>query len=335
MMSFLHWICETYLAKKRKKGKRKSVNQYWRDFKMLYRRINGAFVDANDSNEVVKVCSPPPTVLFYRMLILRAKYINGTLKVRFELDSTSKSKPVAGPDDLLLLLVQHWARDEHVFPTEDDRHDVATILLFQSYTGGRPAEFVHSSKGKASEDPLGEAEETIEHRRPREEGGTHDAKGADADDGLEYDDDSDAGGGGPEYDDDILFDSDDDETADEDGLSDEGTDESAGRDSGYSSDGTDVAMMQDTDDCCPVEVDGAGRPVRQNRDAGELTESGEAVRRCKALCYEDICLWIVQNPKKGERDLLAMEVHLRHHKGVDNKPKPCVAPPQCVQADPG
>jgi hypothetical protein len=236
---------------------------------------------------------------------------------------------VAGPDDLLLLLVQHWARDEHVYPTEDDRHDVATILLFQSYTGGRPAEFVHSSKGKASEDPLGEAEETIEHRRPGERGDTHDDKGADADDGLEYDDDSDAGGGGPEYDDDIIFDSDDDETADEDGLSDEGTDESAGRDSGYSSDGTDVVMTQDTDDCYPVEVDGAGRPVRQNSDAGELTESGEAIRKCKALCYEDICLWIVKNPKKGERDLLAMEVHLRHHKGVDNKPKPYVAP-ECV-----
>ncbi|KAG0127100.1 hypothetical protein HOY82DRAFT_614070 [Tuber indicum] len=29
MMSFLHWICETHLAKKWKKGKRKSVNQYW------------------------------------------------------------------------------------------------------------------------------------------------------------------------------------------------------------------------------------------------------------------------------------------------------------------
>jgi hypothetical protein len=27
------------------------------------------------------------------------------------------------------------------------------ITLFQSYTGGRPAEFIHSSKGKASQDP--------------------------------------------------------------------------------------------------------------------------------------------------------------------------------------
>ena len=55
MMSFLHWICETYLAKKRKKGKRKSLNQYWWDFKMLYRCVNGSFVNANDADEVVKV----------------------------------------------------------------------------------------------------------------------------------------------------------------------------------------------------------------------------------------------------------------------------------------
>jgi hypothetical protein len=65
MMSFLHWICETYLATKRKKGKRKSVNQYWRDFKMLYRQVNGCFVDANDSNEVVKVSNPSIAALIW------------------------------------------------------------------------------------------------------------------------------------------------------------------------------------------------------------------------------------------------------------------------------
>jgi hypothetical protein len=94
------------------------------------------------------------------------KYINGTLKVKFDLDTTSKPKPVAGPDDLLLLLTQLWARDKSVFPTEDDRHDVATVMLFQAYTGGRPAEFVHASKGKASQDPLGEAE-VNKNKRPR------------------------------------------------------------------------------------------------------------------------------------------------------------------------
>jgi hypothetical protein len=65
-MLFLHWICETYIVKKGKRGKRKktkrrSVNQYWRDFKMLYRRFNGKSVHADDSNEVVKVYCCPVT----------------------------------------------------------------------------------------------------------------------------------------------------------------------------------------------------------------------------------------------------------------------------------
>jgi hypothetical protein len=261
-------------------------------------------------------------LLLYGTLILRVKYINGTLKVKFELDTTSKSKPVAGPDDLLLLLVQHWARDEHVYPTEDDRHDVATILLFQSYTGGRPAEFVHSSKGKASEDPLGEADETNKNKRRQETTGVDDDEESNADDGLEFDDDSDAGDG-PEYENDLLFDSDDDDN--DATTDDEGTEETADRDSGYNSDRTDVTMTKDTDDYFTVEVEGARRPVQQSGDADELDEFGEARRKYKALCYEDICLWIVKNPKEGERDILAMEVHLRHHKGVDNKPKPYAA----------
>jgi hypothetical protein len=190
-------------------------------------------------------------------------------------------------------------------------------LLFQSYTGGRLAEFVHSSKGKASEDPLEEADETNKNEQPRRRGDEGDDKGGDADNGLVYNDNSDANDS-PEYNNDDTFDCDDDD------LSDEGTNESASRDSGYSSDRTDVAMTADTDGRHLVEVDGAGGPVQQKCDAAELDEFREAVRKCKALCYEDICLWIVKNPKNGERDVLAMEVHLQHHKGVDNKPKPYV-----------
>ena len=214
---------------------------------------------------------------------------------------------MAGPDDLLLLLVQHWARDESVFLTEDDRHDVATVMLFQSYIGGRPVEFVHSSKGKASEDPLGKAEDTNKCEPPQE-----------VTDG-DYSDESDAGEG-PDYDDGDLFE-DDENAADED------TDETADRDSGYNTDVIEVTMTEHTDNCYMTEIDESAEPVRQNCDADELDEFREAIRKYKALCYEDICFWIVQNPKQGERDLLAMEVHLRHHKGVDNKPKPYVASP--------
>ena len=56
-MMFLFWICETYLARKKgKKGKKKkSLNNYWWDFKMLYRRVNGTAIDTNISSKVIKV----------------------------------------------------------------------------------------------------------------------------------------------------------------------------------------------------------------------------------------------------------------------------------------
>jgi hypothetical protein len=58
IMMFLFWICETYLARKKGKQakKKKSLNIYWRDFKMLYRRVNGVAINTNISNEVIKVC---------------------------------------------------------------------------------------------------------------------------------------------------------------------------------------------------------------------------------------------------------------------------------------
>jgi hypothetical protein len=232
---------------------------------------------------------------------------------------------VAGPDDLLLMLVQHWARDESVFPTEDDRHDVATVMLFQAFTGGRPAEFVHSSKGKASEDPLGEREEASKKAPPRKAAHCDydDDSDADADAEPECDDDSDADDD-PGSDDDVLFDSEDDGS--DDGTAGEGTVLHGRLDSGYNSDGTDVTMTEDTDKRYTTELDACGQPLRQNSDdAAEPGEFEEAKRKYKALCYEDICLWIVRNPKQGERDVLAMEVHLQNHKGVDNKPKPYVA----------
>ena len=178
---------------------------------------------------------------------------------------TSKPKPVSGPDDLLLLLVQHWARDKSVFPTEDDRLNVATIMLFQSYTGGRPAEFVHASKGKASQDPLGEAEDAKKHEHLR--GATDE----------DYNDESEADDG--------------------DDLCDDDADESADPDSGYNTDGVDITMTEGTADCDSAEVEKLGGPSQQACD--DVDEFGEAKREYKALCYEDICLWIVQNPKRG------------------------------------
>jgi len=72
MMGFLRWICETYVVPKLKQGKRtkrKTINQYWRDLKMFYRRGNSYHVDANDSYEVVKV-TLDSLLLFFAFLLL-------------------------------------------------------------------------------------------------------------------------------------------------------------------------------------------------------------------------------------------------------------------------
>lgn len=45
--------------------------------------------------------------------------------------------------------------------------------------------------------------------------------------------------------------------------------------------------------------------------------------RPKALCYEDILLMLVRHPATGKA-VLAMAIKFIHHKGADNKPKPCV-----------
>ncbi|KJZ69134.1 hypothetical protein HIM_11481 [Hirsutella minnesotensis 3608] len=56
----------------------------------------------------------------------------------------------------------------------------------------------------------------------------------------------------------------------------------------------------------------------------EPIEGRELIRKHKALCYEDIVLWVVPDPNKRGRDVLAMEIFFRHHKGADNEPKPTV-----------
>lgn len=50
VMSFLKYICEKCKVKKTQ-----SLRQYWRQFKMLYDRMNGFRLDSNAAREVVKV----------------------------------------------------------------------------------------------------------------------------------------------------------------------------------------------------------------------------------------------------------------------------------------
>ncbi|KAK2591553.1 hypothetical protein QQS21_010746, partial [Conoideocrella luteorostrata] len=57
-----------------------------------------------------------------------------------------------------------------------------------------------------------------------------------------------------------------------------------------------------------VEMFGIGATLPRTGGGGTEEEDGEAIRRHKALCYEDVVLWIVQDPNQGDRDVLAIEV---------------------------
>ena len=134
-------------------------------------------------------------------------------------------------------------------------------MLFNAYIGGCPAEFVHVSKGKASQDSLGEGDKTSKRERLPEVTG------------KDYDDDSDAGDG-PEHDRDEFFDDDGQDTFGNYNPSDENINIGVGTDSGYCSDGIDDPISEDN--CPAVDIDDSSQPVEQNDDALELDEFGVA-----------------------------------------------------------
>ncbi|QSZ31844.1 hypothetical protein DSL72_001413 [Monilinia vaccinii-corymbosi] len=176
------------------------------------------------------------------------KYLDTILAKEFTLRREKTAKPVLGADDFILLFIYYWAWDISIFPTEDQRLALATILLLLIYTGCRPAELVDAGKVKSAID----RDQTYE------------------DDNWDE-----------EY---------------------EGLDKTKHDDPIYENPEPWVdPKVSDCDDQDDEEV---------------LT------REYKALCYEDIRLWIVRNPTPGERDLLGMEITLAHYKGADRKPKP-------------
>ena len=106
---------------------------------------------------------------------------------------------------------------------------------------------------------------------------------------------------------------DDDETC-ADGVNDEGFDDAeAGADADFGFDDDHDSAVADLDS----ENDDDG-----SDDDVAISDIETELRQFDALCYEDVRLLVVRNPVAGERDVLAMEVKLAHHKGAKRRPKP-------------
>ena len=65
-------------------------------------------------------------------------------------------------------------------------------------------------------------------------------------------------------------------------------------------------------------LEGAMQPP----DGDSESDDGRAAKRSKALCYEDVCLRVLQDPEDKSKATLALEVVLSHHKRCDRKSKP-------------
>jgi hypothetical protein len=230
----------------------------------------------------------------------------------FNLDDQPGSKPVMGVDDLLLGLTHHWCRDRSVFPTEDDRLDLSAIMLFQSYTACRPAELVDGTKSRGGKDPMLD-DSNVENSSEDSPTGVSPNRSLRAKQSIEVQllpPQKPPGTEMEERDISELGDRiiDDNDASDYDDTS----------DTDYNDEGNDEHEIADTDEndtkmnSSHISVTGTDR----------IEEDRELVRKHKALCYEDMVLWIVKNTKNGGRDVLAMEVFFRYHKGVDKKPKP-------------
>ena len=73
-----------------------------------------------------------------------SQYINGYLTTKYNLDTTTREKPVMNVDDIYLVLHHHWILDTSVFPDERQRLQVALLLLLSAYTATRPTTLVYT-----------------------------------------------------------------------------------------------------------------------------------------------------------------------------------------------
>lgn len=65
--------------------------------------------------------------------------------MEYDLDTTTRGKPVLNVDDIFLILHHHWTLDDSIFPDERQRLQLAFLVLISSYTGTRPRALVYKA----------------------------------------------------------------------------------------------------------------------------------------------------------------------------------------------
>jgi Protein of unknown function (DUF3435) len=89
----------------------------------------------------------------------------------YNLDTSTREKPVMNVDDIYLILYHHWVMDTTIFPDGRQRVQLALLVLKMAYTATRPAALVYVRRNEKrvkdqciSEDDSDEDEEDNKER---------------------------------------------------------------------------------------------------------------------------------------------------------------------------
>jgi hypothetical protein len=76
------------------------------------------------------------------------QYIDVDLTRSYNLDLSTKEKPVMNVDDVFLVLHHHWVMDTATFPNGRQRLQVAFLVLMIAYTASRPGALVYVARNE-------------------------------------------------------------------------------------------------------------------------------------------------------------------------------------------
>ncbi|KAJ0100679.1 hypothetical protein J7T55_012537, partial [Diaporthe amygdali] len=118
--SYLHWICKHSRIKKES-----SITTYWKVLSMYY-------------------CDETKQWMENAVLYDIGNWITAELAPEFSLDNSTKIKSGLYVTDLDLILHHHWVLDEHLYPHERVRTNLAAILVLAGATSTRPGALIEN-----------------------------------------------------------------------------------------------------------------------------------------------------------------------------------------------
>ena len=128
---------------------------------MLHRRCVGYSLHAKIAGDINDVDTPSRSLQMKEDSANMGQYIDVDLTRLYNLDLSTKEKPVINIDDLFLVLYHHWVMDTATFPNGRQRLQIVFLVLIIAYIASRPGALVYVARNekKSRDYAIGEDDE--------------------------------------------------------------------------------------------------------------------------------------------------------------------------------